>query len=123
MRVPVLKQADCLIATVQDALSDADLLGLRDELAEKVGRFRSGGVVLDVSQLDVIDSFAARTLRGIALAVRLRGAEAVIVGVQPEVAFSMVQLGLTLEGVKTALDLDEALALLAHRRVQRPRGD
>lgn len=119
MRVPVLKQADFLVATVQDALTDADLLRLRDELAEKVGLLHSVGVVLDVSQLDVIDSFAARTLRGIALAVRLRGAETVVVGIQPDVAFSMVQLGLTLEGVETALDLDEALELLSAHRARR----
>lgn len=123
MRVLVLKQGDCLIASVQDALTDADLLQLRDELAEKVGRFHSRGVVLDVSQLDVIDSFAVRTLRGIAHAVRLRGAETVVVGIQPDVAFSMVQLGLTLDGVETALDLDEALLSLTSARATRPRGD
>ncbi len=117
MQVPVLRQGEYLIATVQAALTDADLLQLRDELADKVGRYRSKGMILDVSLLDVIDSFAARTLRGIAQAVRLRGAEAVVVGIQPDVALSMVQLGLTMEGVQTALDLDEGLALLD--RVQR----
>lgn len=114
MQVPVLKQDECLIATVQSALTDADLLTLRDELAEKVGKYRTRGVILDVGLLDVIDSFAARTLRGIAHAVRLRGAETVIVGIHPDVAFSMVQLGLTMEGVETALDLDEGLLLLDH---------
>lgn len=116
MQVPVLKQGDCLIATVQAALTDADLLRLRDELADKVGAHHIRGLVLDVSLLDVIDSFAARTLRGIAHAVRLRGAETVIVGIQPDVAFSMIQLGLTMESVETALDLDEGLALLGQRR-------
>jgi rsbT antagonist protein RsbS len=110
--VPVLKQGDYLIASVQAALSDADLLKLQDELAQKVGRFRSRGVIVDVTVLDVMDSFASRTLRSIALTTRLRGAQTIIVGIQPEVAFSMVQLGLTLEGVVTALDLDEGLALL-----------
>lgn len=122
MRVPVLKQADRLIATVQDALTDADLLQLRDELAEKTGRYRSTGVVLDVSQLDVIDSFAARTIRGIAQAVKLRGADTVIVGIQPDVAFSMVQLGLELRGIETALDLDEALEVLSAPRAGSKRG-
>lgn len=121
MHVPVLKQGDYLIATVQSALTDADLLGLRDDLADKVGRFRSRGIILDVSLLDVIDSFAARTLRGIAQAVGLRGAQAVIVGIQPDVAFSMVQLGLTMGGVKTALDLEEGLRLLRHGQ-RRARG-
>src|SRR5215468_4629770 len=112
MHVPILKQGDYLIASVQSVLSDADLLQLRDDLAERVGRFRSRGVIVDVTVLDVIDSFATRTLRAIAHMLKLRGAETVIVGIQPEVAFTMVQLGLTLEGVGTALDLEEGLARL-----------
>ena len=112
MEVPILKQGPYLIASVQSALTDADLLHLRDGLVEKVGRFRSRGVIIDVTPMDVMDSFASRTLRDIAQMIRLRGAETVIVGFQPEVAFTMVQLGLTLEGVATALDLEEGLALL-----------
>lgn len=112
MQVPILKQGNYLIASIQATLTDADLLQLRDDLAERVGRFRSRGVVVDVTVLDVMDSFAVRTVRAIAHMVKLRGAETVIVGIQPEVAFAMVQLGLTLEGVQTALDLDEGLALL-----------
>jgi rsbT antagonist protein RsbS len=112
VHVPILKQGDCLIASVQSVLSDADLLQLRDDLAERVGRFRSRGVIVDVTVLDVIDSFATRTLRASAHMLKLRGAETVIVGIQPEVAFAMVQLGLTLEGVGTALDLEEGLAYL-----------
>src|SRR6185295_7319289 len=112
MHVPVLKQGGYLIASVQSVLSDADLLQLRDDLAERVGQFRSRGVIIDVTVLDVIDSFATRTLREIAHMLKLRGAETVIVGIQPDVAFAMVQLGLTLEGVGTALDLEEGLAYL-----------
>ena len=112
MQVPILKQRDYLIASVQSVLSDDDLLRLRDELAARVGRDRSKGVIIDVTVMDVIDSFATRTLRAIAHMVRLRGAETVIVGIQPDVAFAMVQLGLTLEGVGTALDLEEGLAYL-----------
>jgi rsbT antagonist protein RsbS len=115
MSVPILKQGDVLIASIQAALSDQDIVELRDELTGRVGRFRAHGVVIDVTSLDVLDSFASRTLRGIAYAARLRGAETVVVGIQPEVAFAMVQLGLTLEGVSTALDLEEGLALLARR--------
>ena len=121
MHVPVLKQGDCLIASIQSVLSDADLLQLRDDLAERVGQFRSRGVIIDVTVLDVIDSFATRTLRAIAHMLKLRGAETVIVGIQPDVAFAMVQLGLTLEGVGTALDLEEGLAYLdrvAKRTIQ-----
>ena len=112
MEVPILKQSHYLIASIQAALTDADLLQLRDALAEKVGRFRSRGVIVDVTALDVMDSFASRTLRDLAHMIRLRGAETVIVGIQPEVALAMVQLGLTLEGVATALDLEEGLAFL-----------
>jgi rsbT antagonist protein RsbS len=110
--VPILKQGPFLIASIQSALTDADLIQLRDALVGKVGAFRSRGVIVDVTALDVLDSFASRTLRDLAHMVRLRGAETVIVGIQPEVAFTMVQLGLTLEDVATALDLEEGLLYL-----------
>ncbi len=115
MRVPILKQGDYLIASVQSVLSDDDLQLLRDDLADRVGRFRSRGVIIDVTVLDVIDSFATRTLRAIAHMLKLRGAHTVIVGIQPDVAFAMVQLGLTLAGVGTALDLEEGLEYLGGR--------
>jgi rsbT antagonist protein RsbS len=98
---------------IQAALSDDDLIQLRDGLIDQVGRFRARGVVIDVTALDVMDSFATRTLRGIAETTRLRGAHTVIVGIQPDVAFAMVQLGLALSGISTALDLDEGLEILA----------
>jgi rsbT antagonist protein RsbS len=112
MRVPILKQGNYLIASIQSALSDEDLVQLRDELASRVGKYRSKGVIVDVTVLDVMDSFATRTLRDLAQSVRLRGAETVIVGIQPEVAFAMVQLGLELGNVHTALDLEEGLELM-----------
>lgn len=112
MEVPILKQRNYLIASVQAVLTDQDLVNLRDRLVAQVGRFRSLGVILDVTGLDVMDSFSVRTLRDMAHMIRLRGADTVIVGIQPEVAFSMVQLGLSLEGVPTALDLEEGLAYL-----------
>jgi rsbT antagonist protein RsbS len=112
MQVPIFEQRDYLIASVQNVLSDEDLLQLRDDLATRVGRDRSKGVIIDVTVMDVIDSFATRTLRAIAYMLRLRGAETVIVGIQPEVAFGMVQLGLSLVGIGTALDLEEGLTYL-----------
>ena len=112
MTVPILKQGDYLIATVQAALSDAELVELRQRLVERTAQFRTRGVIVDVTALDVLDSFAARTLRDLAHTARLRGAETVIVGIQPEVAFAMAQLGLTLEGVSAALDLEEGLQFL-----------
>jgi rsbT antagonist protein RsbS len=115
MPVPILKQYNILIASVQSTLTDTDILALQNDLAERVGKFRSTGVVIDVSVVDVLDSFACRMLRTIAEVIRLRGAQAVIVGIQPDVAFAMVQLGLTLDGIPTALDLEDGLALLNAR--------
>lgn len=112
MQVPILKQGDYLIASIQSALADADLVRLRDDVVEQVGRYRSRGVIVDVTVLDVMDSFAVRTLGSLARMIKLRGAETVIVGIQPDVAFAMVQLGLTLTAIATALDLEEGLAYL-----------
>jgi rsbT antagonist protein RsbS len=122
--VPILKQGDALVASIQAALMDRDLVQLRDDIADQIGRFRSRGVIIDVTALDVLDSFATRTLRSIAYMAKLRGANTVVVGIQPEVAFSMVQLGLSLDGVATMLDLEEGLAHLrnlAHRDTRRDR--
>src|SRR2546430_12312704 len=119
MPVPILKQRDYLIASIQAALTDEDLRVLRDALVSQVGEYRSRGVIVDVTALDVMDSFAVRTLRDLAHMTRLRGAETVIVGIQPEVAFAMTQLGLTLEGVDTALDLEEGLAFLDKKTKRR----
>ena len=112
MAVPILKQGPFLIASIQAALTDTDVLRLQDDVMEQVGRFRSRGIVVDVTAIDVMDSFVARSLRTIAHMTRLRGADTVIVGLQPEVAFAMVQLGLTFDDMHTALDLEEGLALL-----------
>jgi len=122
MPVPLLKQGQYLIASIQSSLSDADLIRLRDDVLEQVARHRSRGVIVDVTVLDVMDSFAVRTLNALAQMITLRGAETVIVGIQPEVAFAMVQLGLTLGGVATALDLEEGLAYLDERAKQSMRG-
>jgi rsbT antagonist protein RsbS len=112
MRASILKQNKNLIASVQGSMTDADMMQLREELASGVRRYRSTGVLVDVTLLDVMDSFAVRTLRGIAQMVKLLGAHCIIVGIQPDVAFSMVQLGLTLEGTMTALDLEDGLDVL-----------
>ena len=112
MSVAILRQGDYLIASIQSDLSDSEVLGLRDDIAERVGRLRVTGVVVDVAALDVIDSFVARSLRSIAVTARLRGARTVIVGIQPDVAVAMVQFRLNLAPLHAALDLDEALALL-----------
>jgi rsbT antagonist protein RsbS len=113
--VPILNVGSVLVASIQAALTDNDLVELRDSLAERIGRTRARGVVIDVGALDVLDSFATRTLRSIAYTAKLRGAIAVVVGIQPDVAIAMVQLGLTLEGISTANDLDEGLELVRAR--------
>lgn len=110
--VPILKQQDVLIASIQAALSDDELMSLRDNLVERTAALRTRGVIVDVTALDVIDSFASRTLHDLAKMIRLQGARTVIVGIRPQVAFAMVQLGLTLEDIPTALDLEEGLAYL-----------
>src|ERR1700722_17923300 len=112
MPVPILKQGPILIASVQAALTDSDAERLRFDLMERVSKFRAQGIIVDVTAIDVMDSFAARSLRTIAHMTRLRGADTVIVGLQPEVAFAMVQLGLAFDDMNTALALEEALALL-----------
>jgi rsbT antagonist protein RsbS len=120
MRVPILAQAPYLIASVQDALTDADLFGLQNDLLVEAQRRRCRGVVVDVTSLDVIDSFSTRTLRSLATMLRLRGVETVIVGIQPGVAMAMAQLGLSILDVRTALDLDEGLAYLRAMPYRRP---
>jgi rsbT antagonist protein RsbS len=112
MALPILRQGRYLIATLQPAVTDDDLTALWDGLSRELGPSRARGAIIDVSGVDLLDSFAARTLRNIAYTTRLRGASTVVVGIPPAVAFAMVRLGLTLEGVATALDLERAVALL-----------
>ena len=111
-QVPILRQKEMLIASVQEELSDSEILDLQTRILEEIARKPTKHVIVDVSLVDVLDSFGTRTLTEIASAVELRGARMAIVGIQPEVAISMVLLGLTLENVPTALDLDDGVALL-----------
>src|SRR3954451_11513065 len=115
MSVAILRQGEYVIASIQSDLSDREVTELRHELAELVGRHRSRGIVIDVAALDVIDSFVARALRAIVLTARLRGAETVIIGIQPDVAIAMVQFRLNLEPLRAALDLDAAKAIILRR--------
>ena len=110
--VAILPHGEYLIASVQSDLTDTQVLEFRDDLAERVGRQRVRGIVVDVAGLDVIDSFVARSLRSLAVTARLRGAETVVVGIQPDVAIAMVHFKLNLAPLRTALDLDEAVTVL-----------
>lgn len=112
MQIPILKQGPILIISIQTIAGDQELINLKEELSIKVGEHRSKGVIIDVTTLDVLDSFSTRTLQNIAATVRLRGAETVIVGIQPDVAFAMVELGLKLNDINTALNLEDGILLL-----------
>ena len=120
--VAILRQGNYLVASIRSDLTDSEVLALRDDLAERVGSYETRGVVSDVAALDVIDSFVARSLRSIAMTAKLRGAETVIVGIQPDVAVAMVHFHLNLEQLRATLDLDKALALL-DRLTQEGAGD
>jgi rsbT antagonist protein RsbS len=111
--VSIMRQGSTLIASVHTALDDSQLMRFEQDLVDQIGEHRSRGVIIDVAALDVIDSFAALTLRRVAEMARLRGALTVLVGIQPEVAFTMVRLGMGTGAVATALDLEEGLELLA----------
>ena len=111
MFVSILGQGDFLIASIHAALDDAELERFQQDVINEVGARRARGVIIDVGALDVLDSFASRSLRDLAAMARLRGAATVIVGVQPEVAFSIVRLGMDLE-IHSALDLEEGLEYL-----------
>ncbi len=111
--VSILRQGEQLIASIHTALDDAQLVRFQHDLIDQIGEHRARGVIIDVAALDVLDSFGSRTLRNIAEMARLRGAVTVIVGIQPDVAFAMVELGMDTGGVHTALDLEEGLEYLS----------
>jgi rsbT antagonist protein RsbS len=110
--VSILRQGSYLIASIHTALDDSQMVRFQHDLIERIGQHRSRGVIIDVGALDVVDSFGSRTLRNIAEMARLRGAQTVIVGIQPDVALAMVMLGMGTGSVPTALDLEEGLVYL-----------
>jgi rsbT antagonist protein RsbS len=110
--VSILRQGSYLIASIHTALDDSEMVRFQHDLIAQIGQHRSRGVIIDVAALDVLDSFGSRTLRNIAEMARLRGALTVIVGIQPDVAFAMVELGMDTGSVHTALDLEEGLFYL-----------
>jgi rsbT antagonist protein RsbS len=118
--VSILRQGSYLIASVHTALDDSQLMRFQRNLIERIGSCRAVGVVIDVAALDVLDSFGSKTLRQIAEMARLRGALTVIVGIQPDVAFAMVELGMGTGSVETALDLEEGLSYLQQHISERP---
>ncbi len=110
--VSILRQGSYLVASIHTALDDSQLVRFQQDLVSQIGQHRARGVIIDVAALDVLDSFATRTLRTIGEMARLRGARTVVVGIRPEVAYAMVYLGMGVGGLTTALDLEDGLALL-----------
>ena len=110
--VSILRQRSYLVASIHIALDDSQMVRFQTDLIDKIGEHRARGVIIDVAALDVLDSFGSRTLSNIAEMARLRGARTVIVGIQPDVAFAMVRLGMSAGAVATALDLEEGMAYL-----------
>src|SRR5436190_21832413 len=111
-RVPIIRIGDTLIATVQEELRDSDALELQTNLGELLERTGARGVLLDLSVVETVDSCLGRLLNDVGATARLLGAQAVVVGIQPAVAVTLVELGLQLRGVPTALDPQKGMALL-----------
>lgn len=111
-RVPILRLGDCLLVTVQVDMHDELALTLQDDLTNKIVATKARGVLIDISALEMVDSFIGRMLGNIAAMSRILDAQTVVVGMQPAVAITLVELGLSLPGIRTALNVDAGLALL-----------
>ena len=112
-RIPILKMGGCLLVTIQVDMHDQLAMTLQDDLTEKVSRTGAKGVLIDISAVEVVDSFIGRMIANIAAMARILDARTVLVGMQPAVAITLVELGLTLPGVRTALNVERGMALLA----------
>ena len=111
-RIPVLKMGDCLLVTIQVDMHDRLATALQDDLTERISLTRARGVLIDISALDVVDSFIGRMLGNIAAMAQVLDAHTVVVGMRPAVAITLVELGLDLPGVRTALDVEKGMALI-----------
>ena len=111
-RIPILKMGDCLLVTIQVDMHDRLALTLQDDLTDQIVKHNSHGVLIDISALEMVDSFIGRMLGSIASMSRLLDAETVVVGMQPSVAITLVELGLSLKGIRTALDVEKGMAAL-----------
>ena len=111
-RIPILKLRDLLLVTIQVDMHDRLAMQLQDELTARISETGARGVLIDISSLDIVDSFIGRMIANIAAMARVLDAQTVVVGMQPAVAITLVELGLTLPGVRTALNVDKGMALL-----------
>ena len=114
-RIPILTMGDCLLVTIQVDMHDRLALTLQDDLTQRIAKDRSRGVLLDISALDVVDSFIGRMIANMSAMARVLDAETVVVGMQPAVAITLVELGLPMDGVHTALNVEKGMALLQRR--------
>jgi rsbT antagonist protein RsbS len=114
-RIPILQMGDCLLVTIQVDLEDQSALALQDDLASKIEASAARGVLIDISALEVVDSYIGRTLANIASIARVLDADTVVVGMRPAVAITLVELGLSLPGVRTALNAERGMALITRR--------
>ena len=113
-RIPILRMGDLLLVTIQVDMHDRLAMTLQDDLTERIVRDRAKGVLIDISALDLVDSFIGRMISNTAAMARVLDAQTVVVGMQPAVAITLVELGLTLEGVKTALNVEQGIKMLQH---------
>ena len=111
-RIPIIRMGRCLLVTIQVDMYDQLAMTLQHDLTEQIARQGSQGVLVDISALEIVDSFIGRMIANTAAMARVLGADTVLVGMQPAVAITLVELGLTLEGVSTALNVERGLALL-----------
>jgi len=112
-RIPILRMGKCLLVTIQVDLQDQTALALQDDLSAKIDQVGASGVIIDISALEIVDSFIGRMLAGISGITSVLGATTVVVGMQPAVAITLVELGLSLQGVKTALNVERGMQILA----------
>jgi rsbT antagonist protein RsbS len=118
--IPVLKIGDLLLVSIQVDMDDNTALGLQDDLTEQIVATGAHGVIIDITALDIVDSFVGRMLSSIAAISRVLDAETVVVGMRPAVAITLVELGLSLDGIRTALNVELGMELLAQARAEEP---
>jgi rsbT antagonist protein RsbS len=112
-RIPILKMGDSLLVSIQVDMHDRLAMTLQDDLTDHIVRHRARGVLIDISALEVVDSFIGRMLANIAAMARVLDAQTVVVGMRPAVAITLVELGLSLHGVRTALNVEKGMQLIA----------
>jgi rsbT antagonist protein RsbS len=119
-RIPILKLGGFLLVSIQVDMHDRLAMQLQDDLTARIVATRARGVLIDISTLEIVDSFIGRMISNIAAMARILDADTVVVGMQPAVAITLVELGLSLEGVRTALNVDKGMALLRQRLNEQP---